>query len=167
MVKDEAWALPQRKPITEEALDRAIGAEEAAAAREHHAQDAWFDQTHGTVMLKLTDGRVFGAETGFIPSLHGASPKQLDSLHASADGTYLVVPELDLYMTVDGLVTRIVEASPSTIRRSGARLAGSKTSTAKAASSARNGKLGGRPVKKKVRANRERPESAPRARSSS
>ena len=151
MVKDENCALPRRKPITEEVLDRAIRADEDAAAREHHAQSAWFDQTHGAVMLKLTDGRVFGAEIGFIPSLHGASPKQLDSLHPSADGTYLVVPGLDLHMTVDGLVTRIVEASPSTIRRSGARLAGSKTSTAKAVSSARNGQLGGRPVTRKAR----------------
>ena len=94
---------------------------------------------------------MFGAEISFIPSLRGALSKQLDSLHPSADGTYLVVPELDLYMTVDGLVTRIVEASPSTIRRSGARLAGSKTSSAKAVSSARNGQLGDRPVTRKAR----------------
>ena len=153
MVKgdDKGWTLPQRKPITGEVLDRAIRAEEDAVAREHQAQDAWFDRTHGAVMLKLTDGRVFGAEIGFIPSLYGASPKQLDSLHASADGIYLVVQELDLNITVDGLVTRIVEASPRTIKRSGARLAGLKTSAAKATSSARNGRLGGRAAKVKAR----------------
>jgi hypothetical protein len=65
---DAGWVLPQRKPITEEALDRVIDADEKAASGEHQAQEAWFDRQHGTVMLKLTDGRVFGAEPGFIPS---------------------------------------------------------------------------------------------------
>lgn len=85
---DEGWTLPKRKPITREVLDRAIAADKNAALREHQAREAWFDSQHGTVMLKLRDGHVFGAEQGFIPSLHGASPTQLDSLGASEDGTF-------------------------------------------------------------------------------
>ena len=62
MVKDdEGWMLPQRKPVTKDALDRAIITEEEAAPQEHQAREAWFDGQHGTVMLKLTDGRVFGS----------------------------------------------------------------------------------------------------------
>ena len=149
MVKvDEGWMLPQRKPVTKEALDRAIGAEEEAASQEHQAREAWFDGQHGTVMLKLTDGRVFGAEIGFIPSLQGASPTQLAGLQASDDGAYLIIKALDLHVNVDGLVTRIIEESPMAIRRSGARLAGLTTSPAKAVASARNGRLGGRPRSK-------------------
>lgn len=150
MVKDndEGWVLPQRKAITKDVLGRAIAVEEEAARREHQAQEAWFDRQHGTVMLKLTDGRVFGAEPSFIASLRDASPEQLGSLRASDDGVYLVVETLDLHITVDGLVTRIMEESPLAIRRSGARLAGLKTSPAKAVASARNGRLGGRPTSK-------------------
>ena len=121
MVKhnDEEWTLPRRKPITKEALDRAIRAEEDAAAREHQAQKAWFDHGHGAVMLKLTDGRVFGAEPKFIPSLKDASAQQLETLRASDDGVYLVVEDLDLHITVDGLVTRIMGELPLAIKRSG------------------------------------------------
>jgi hypothetical protein len=150
MVKDNdaSWILPKRKRITKEVLDRAIEAEEKAAAREHQAREAWFDPQHGTVMLKLTDGRVFGAEPGFIPSLRDAAPEQLNELRASGDGAFLVVKELDLHINVDGLVMRIMEESPLAVKRSGARLAGLKTSAAKAAASARNGRLGGRPKSK-------------------
>jgi len=150
MVKDNdaEWVLPQRKPITKDVLDRAIDAEDEAASREHQAQEAWFDRRHGTVMLKLTDGRVFGAEPGFIPSLHNASSKQLGGLRVSDNGVYLVVEDLDLHISVDGLVTRIMEESPLAIKRSGARLAGLITSPTKATSSARNGRLGGRPKSK-------------------
>jgi Protein of unknown function (DUF2442) len=150
MVKDNeaGWVLPQRKQITKDVLDRAIEAEAEAASREHQAQEAWFDRQHGTVMLKLTDGRVFGAEPGFIPSLHNASPKQLSGLRASDNGVYLVVEDLDLHISVDGLVTRIMEESPLAIKQSGARLAGLITSPAKATASARNGRLGGRPKSK-------------------
>ena len=150
MVKDDdgGWKLPQRKPITKDALDHAIGAEEEAASQEHQAREAWFDGQHGTVMLKLTDGRVFGAEPGFIPSLQDASPNQLAGLRASDDGVYLVIKALDLHVSVEGLVTRIIEESPMAVRRSGARLAGLTTSPAKAVASARNGRLGGRPKSK-------------------
>jgi hypothetical protein len=124
---EDGWSLPQRKPITKEVLDRAIRAEEEAASREHQAQKAWFDRGHGAVMLKL---------------------QQLESLHASEDGVYLILEDLDLHITVDGLVTRIIEESPLAIKRSSARFAGLATSAAKAESSARNGRLGGRPITK-------------------
>jgi hypothetical protein len=149
MVKDSdaEWTLPKRMPITKEVVDRAINAEEAAGSQEHRAQEAWFDRQHGTVMLKLTDGRVFGAEPGFIPAMKNASPKQLGGLRASDNGVYLVVEELDLHISVDGLVTRIMECSPLAIKRSGARLAGRTTSSAKAIAARDNGRLGGRPKK--------------------
>jgi len=147
VVKNSGWELPHRKPITGEVLDRVIAAEEEITPLEHHAQHAWVDRNHDLVMMLLTDGRVFGAARRLIPSLQDASTRDLNGLRATDDGAFLVVPDLDLHISVDGLVTRLMEESPATIRRAGARLAGKTTSTLKAAAAARNGKLGGRPKK--------------------
>ena len=141
------WDLPRRKPITKEVVDRAIAAEDKAALGEHHARTGWFDREHDVVTMVLTDGRVFGAERRLIPSLRDATPGQLHTLRATEDGVFLFVKELDLYINVDGLVTRLMEKSPATVRRTAGRLTGKTTSPAKAASSARNGHLGGRPKK--------------------
>jgi Protein of unknown function (DUF2442) len=145
MVKNDDWVLPRRRAITKATLDRAIATEEAVAPQEHHARLAWFDRQHDVVAMVLTDGRVFGAERGLIPSLRDASPRQLGGLQTTEDGAFLVVDDLDLHINVDGLVTRLLEESPSDVRRLGGRLAGMATSSAKAAASARNGRLGGRP----------------------
>jgi hypothetical protein len=139
------WDLPRRKPITKEVVDRAIAAEDTAALGEHHARAAWFDREHDVVTMVLTDGRVFGAERRLIPSLHDVTPRQLRNLCATVDGIFLFVEELDLHINVDGLVTRLMEESPTAVRRAAGRLTGMATSPAKAASSARNGRLGGRP----------------------
>ena len=127
---------------------------------------ASYDPGRGRVTLVLDDGRSLSLAAGqhieeaeewwgtartarcrgaSRSALHGASPEQLQGLRASGDGAYLVVEVMELHVSVDGLVTRIMEASPQAIRQSGARLAGLATSPAKAAASARNGRLGGRP----------------------
>lgn len=141
------WTLPQRKPITEEKLDQAIVNEERASSHEHHARVAWFDLHHDAVLMILADGRVFGAQRSLIPSLQEATQQQLNGLSATQDGAFLTVAELDLHINVDGLVTRLMEHSPATIRQTSARLAGRTTSAAKAKASAKNGQLGGRPRK--------------------
>lgn len=92
--------------------------------------------------MLLTDGRVFGARPERIPSLRQASRRDLKSIRASEDGVFLVAGDLDLRINVDGLVTRLIEGSPSTVRRVGARLAGKATSPVKAAAAARPGRLG-------------------------
>ena len=97
------------------------------------------------MLIKLRDGRVFGAERARIPSLADAAPRQLRTLAASADGAFLVAAALDLPISVDGLVTRLMEQSPATVRRAAARSAGQATSAAKASAAARNGRLGGGP----------------------
>ncbi|KQO59325.1 hypothetical protein ASG60_09630 [Methylobacterium sp. Leaf469] len=146
MVKqDDAWTLPRRKPITKAILDRATATETARASHEHQARAAWFDPHHDAVLMILTDGRAFGAQRSLIPSLCEASPEQLHGLRATEDGAFLAVAALDLHINVDGLVTRLIEQSPVTIRQAGARLAGQAVSAAKATAAARNGRLGGRP----------------------
>jgi len=144
-INEAGWRVPRRKRITEALIDRALAIETARAAQEHQAGAAWYDRPRDLVLIKLRDGRVFGAERARIPSLADAAPRQLRTLAASADGAFLVAAALDLSISVDGLVTRLMEQSPATVRRAAARSAGQATSAAKASAAARNGRLGGRP----------------------
>ena len=144
--KDD-WALPRRKPVTQEVLDQAIASEERLARQEHQAKTAWFDRQRDLVLIHLADGRVFGAEREQIPSLREASQNQLDSLQATEDGAFLFVADLDLHVNVDRLVGRLLEGSPTTLKRIGAGIAGRTRSASKAAAAVRNGQLGGRPRK--------------------
>ena len=143
----DRWTLPSRKPITQAILARAEATEEAQSKAEHHASDAWFDAKHQVVVVVLTDGRVFGARRDLIPALQHATLRQLRDLRATEDGVFIVIEGLDVHLNVDGLVTRLLENSAATVRRLGARLAGSTASAAKAEAAAKNGRLGGRPKK--------------------
>jgi Protein of unknown function (DUF2442) len=147
MTKDAGWEMPRRKPITEKTIDRAIASEAVRAANEHCARAAWYDRMHDAVILMLRDGRVFGAGRAGIPSLAEANPRQLRTLQVTEDGAFLLMPLLDLHISVDGLVTRLMEGSPAALRRSAAKSAGAATSPAKTAAARRNGRLGGRPRK--------------------
>jgi len=142
---NDGWRAPRRTPITEKAIDRAVAAETARAAHEHHARTVWYDRARDAVILLLRDGRIFGAERARIPSLADTTPRQLRTLQVTEDGAFLVLPSCDLHINVDGLVTRLFEGSPAALRRSAARSAGATTSVAKTAAARRNGQLGGRP----------------------
>lgn len=147
MTKDAGWRAPRRKAITEKTIDRAIAVEAVRATNEHRARAAWYDRMHDAVILLLRDGRIFGAERIRIPALAEANARQLRNVQVTDDGGFLSMPLLDLHISVDGLVTRLMESSPSTLRRSAAKSAGATTSPAKAEAARRNGRLGGRPRK--------------------
>lgn len=131
--KPDPWRFPKRAPVTDAVAARATANEEAHAAHEHRAREVWFDRSHDAVLIKLTDGRVFGATRDRIPSLAAASPRQVKGLSVAMDGAFLVLEELDLHIGVDGLVTRLMEESGTMLRRAAARQAGRGRSVAKAA----------------------------------
>jgi hypothetical protein len=139
--------MPRRTPIARKEVDRALAAEAARAAHEHHARAIWYDLAHDAVVLLLRGSRVFGAGRARIPSLAEATPRQLRTLQVTEGGALLVLPACDLHIAVDGLVIRLLEGSPAALRRSAARSAGATTSAAKTAAARRNGRLGGRPRK--------------------
>jgi hypothetical protein len=145
VTKDDGWHTPRRKPITAKAIDRAIASEAVRTASEHRVRSAWYDRTHDAIILSLRDGRIFGAERTRIPSLTEANSRQLRTLQVTEDGVFLWLPPTDLHISVDGLITRLMESSPATLRRSAAKSVGATASPAKTEAARRNGRLGGRP----------------------
>ncbi len=121
-------------------------AREARARRTgRRAVSAFYDRQTGRIMLELTRGYVFGFPTHAIPALAKAHPEQLAAVEVSPGGSGLHWEELDVDLSVPGLLLSSLARSEQ--RSELARLAGRTTSRRKAAASRANGAKGGRPRK--------------------
>lgn len=109
----------------------------------HRATSAWYERASGRVMLVMTNDVVFGFPARSIPGLAGASAVDLETVSLSPGGGALHWRDLDVDLSVPGLILSAVE--PADRRRELARLAGQSTSRAKATASRMNGRKGGRP----------------------
>lgn len=102
-----------------------------------------YDHRVGRVVMDLTNGYLFGFPVKSIPALAKATPAQLREVAVSPGGSGLHWDALDVDLSVSGLL--LASVRPSDKLRELARIAGSRTSLAKAAAARKNGAKGGRP----------------------
>jgi Protein of unknown function (DUF2442) len=132
----------------EQELSRAeaLGAQGAGAiSRQRHAVAAHFDTLRGRIVLVLDNGAEFSFPPALAMGLGDATAPQLADIALSPLGTGLHWPQLDVDLTVDGLLQGVF-GSRAWMRSHAAR-AGAVRSPAKAEAARANGAKGGRPRK--------------------
>jgi hypothetical protein len=117
-----------------------------ARARGLCARSVSFDSTAGRVVVETTTGFLFGFPVRRIPALRRASAAQLADVRVDGAGSLLAWDELDVHLSVGGLLFDAVGRSQRLTEF--AREAGRATSERKAAAARANGAKGGRPRKK-------------------
>ncbi|HRN52106.1 MAG TPA: DUF2442 domain-containing protein [Gemmatimonadaceae bacterium] len=140
----------RRKPLsTAEILAQIPAARRAEAADRtagRRALSASYDRSKGRVLIELSNGSLFGFVASQIPALAGMTDADLARVTVSPGGISIHWDDLDIGLSVPGLLLDAVERSAA--RSELARIAGSTRSRAKAAASRANGKKGGRPRKR-------------------
>jgi hypothetical protein len=106
---------------------------------------ASYNRRTGLVMMELASGFVFGFPAKAIPALAEASDEQLSAVELSPGGSGLHWNDLDVDLSVSGLLLSSVDRSEKLSEL--ARLAGKSRSRAKTRAARANGAKGGRPRK--------------------
>lgn len=107
------------------------------------------------VTLSLASDRIVQIPRRSIKELRGLSERQMRALHPDNAGATLSQRELDIDIYLPGLLANVFGIKPAAML---GKAGGSKTSPAKRRASQANGRLGGRPRKKKrarARANKQ------------
>ncbi|WP_159589652.1 DUF2442 domain-containing protein [Chelativorans xinjiangense] len=113
---------------------------------EPRASAARYDRTTGRVVVDLVNGCTYAFPARFVQDLQGASDGDLAGVEVDGLGFNLHWPALDVDLYVPALISGIF-GTRQWMTRELARIAGSKTSPAKAAAARSNGAKGGRPRK--------------------
>lgn len=128
--------------LTDTAIDAALEQGRAARASEPRAVAARFDRASGRVIVDLENGCTFAFPPHLAQGLEGATDDQLASIELLGWGYGLHWEELDVDLSLPGLMAGIFGTKAWMARR-----AGQATSPAKAAAARANGAKGGRPRK--------------------
>jgi hypothetical protein len=128
--------------VTDAAIDAALERGRAARASEPRAAAARYDRASGRVIVDLENGCTFAFPPRLAQGLEGASDDQLAAVEILGQGYGLHWEELDVDLSLPGLMAGIFGTKAWMARR-----AGQATSAAKAAAARANGAKGGRPRK--------------------
>ena len=132
--------------VTEAELKRAEAVGEAMLQSEPRASAAVYERATGRVVIDLANGCSYAFPAALVQDLQGASDDDLASVLVDGLGFNLHFPALDADLYVPALVSGLF-GTKSWMARELARIAGRKTSPAKAVAARANGAKGGRPRK--------------------
>ena len=131
-------------PATNEELARqneaALREAREAERAEPRAESIDYDAARGLVMVTLATGFVFAFAPERAPGLAGASAEELGRARISPSGDGLRWDELDVHLSLGGLIEEAVN-----LREWAPRYMGQIRSEAKAKAARANGRKGGRP----------------------
>ena len=134
--------------LTDAAIDAALERGRMARAGEPRAAAARYDRAAGRVVVELENGCTFAFPPRLAQGLEGASDDQLAAVEILGQGYGLHWEQLDVDLSLPGLMAGIFGTKAWMARR-----AGRATSPAKAAAARANGAKGGRPRKSANRQN--------------
>jgi len=128
--------------LTDAVIDAALARGRAARAHEPRAAAARYDRASGRVIVDLENGCTFAFPPRLAQGLETASDDQLAAIEILGKGYGLHWDELDVDLSLPGLMAGIFGTKVWMARR-----AGQSTSVAKSAAARANGAKGGRPRK--------------------
>jgi hypothetical protein len=134
--------------LTKDAEIRVAGKRARAAARNLTIiVDARYAKPEDAIIVRLNTGSTFSVPRVRLPGFETIEPRALRKPEIEAPGNALWFDAPDIGVRLETLM--IAAAGEGIVRSAAAQLLGSRKSAKKATSSAANGKLGGRPPKRK------------------
>lgn len=129
-------------------IDQARQAGEQLDISEPFAVNAWYEAADQLIFIEMNNGVLMGFPPELLQGLEEATDEQLSEVELTSTGYGLHWETLDVDLGVPQLISGLF-GTQKWMQELGRR-GGASKSKAKAASSRRNGKLGGRPKKSRA-----------------
>lgn len=143
------WELELTEENLKSEIAKAKVAGRKADATEPRAESVSYDQSNDLIVIRLKNGATFSFPPGLAQGLAGAESEQLADVWIPPSGSSVHWESLDVDFGIPELLAGIfgTESWMAELGRKG----GKVTSSAKSAAARKNGKKGGRPIRKKGR----------------
>lgn len=126
--------------LTDAEIDAALERGRQAGLNEPRAEAARYDRSRHAIEIEFANGIKMSIPVGLLQGLEAAAPTYLAKVEILGGGTGLHWHDLDVDLSVPGLVSHVLGTKSHM-----ARIAGKTRSDAKAAAARVNGRKGGRP----------------------